>query len=99
MRSAVQGRLNPDQERAMLAIALEDQDAFQEIYEHYLPRVYAYVSYRVARKQDAEDLVSDKFYDVVNRLETFEWRGNGSFSAWLFRIASNLIADFYRRGD
>jgi len=93
------GRLDPDQEQAMLAKALEDQDAFQEIYEHYFPRVFAYVSYRVARKQDAEDLVSETFFNIVNRLETFEWRGDGSFSAWLFRITSNLIADYYRQSD
>jgi len=81
----------------MLEKAPEDPDAFREIYEHFFPRIYAYVSYRVASSQDAEDLVSDTFFKVLNRLETFQWRGDGSFSAWLFRITNNVVADYYRR--
>lgn len=95
----MQNRLNPDQERSTLAVARTDPEAFRAIYEHYLPRIYAYVCYRLPRRQDAEDLVSDTFLKAVKGLDTFEWRGDGSFSAWLFRIASNLITDYYRRGD
>lgn len=32
------------------------------------------------------------------RLSEFQWRGEGSFAAWLFRIAHNRVSDFYRRG-
>lgn len=92
----MQRRLDPEQEKLLLERAFKAPDAFRTIYEHYLPRVYAYVVYRVARKQDAEDLVSETFFKVVDRLDTFEWRGEGSFSAWLFRITKNNIADYYR---
>ena len=94
----VQSRLDPEQEWVLVKKARRDSMAFQELYSHYFPRVYAYVSYRVGRVQDAEDLVSDTFLKVVEGLDKFRWRGEGSFAAWLFRIAHNLVSDFYRRG-
>ena len=74
----------------------KDREAFQEIYVHYFPRVYAYVSYRVGRFQDTEDLVSQIFLKALERLDQFRWQGEGSFSAWLFRIAHDKVIDFYR---
>ncbi len=91
-------RLDPEQERALLKKARQDPAAFKALYDHYFPRVYAYVSYRVGRVQDVEDLVADTFLRVVEGLDEFRWRGEGSFAAWLFRIAHNLVSDFYRRG-
>lgn len=94
----MQSRLASKQERTLVKKAQRDPTAFQELYNYYFPRVYAYVSYRVGRVQDTEDLVADTFLKVVERLDKFQWRGEGSFAAWLFRIAHNLVSDFYRRG-
>lgn len=94
----MQSRLNPEQERELVKKARQDSMAFRELYSHYFSRIYAYVSYRIGRVQDAEDLVADTFLRVVERLEEFQWRGEGSFAAWLFRIAHNRVSDFYRRG-
>ncbi len=94
----MQSRLDSKQERTLVKKAQRDPTAFQELYNYYFPRVYAYVIYRVGRVQDAEDLVADAFLRVVERLDKFQWRGEGSFAAWLFRIAHNLVSDFYRRG-
>lgn len=55
------------------------------------------MSYRVGRVQDVEDLVADIFLKTVEKLDRFEWQGEGSFAAWLFRIAHNRVVDFYRR--
>jgi len=94
----VQSRLDPERERALVKKARQNPTAFRELYSHYFPRVYAYVSYRIGRVQDVEDLVADAFLRVVEKLDEFQWRGEGSFAAWLFRIAHNLVSDFYRRG-
>ena len=94
----MQSRLDPKEERALVEKARRDPAAFKALYDHYFPRVYAYVSYRVGRAQDVEDLVADTFLRVVEGLDEFRWRGEGSFAAWLFRIAHNLVSDFYRRG-
>jgi len=94
----VQSRLDPERERALVQKARRDPVAFRELYSHYFPRVYAYVSYRIGRVQDVEDLTADAFLRVVERLDEFQWQGEGSFAAWLFRIAHNQVSDFYRRG-
>lgn len=79
--------------------ARHDPQAIRLLYDHYFPRLYAYVSYRVVRIHDTEDLVSEIFLKVIERIESFEWRHKDSFAAWLFRIAHNEIADYYRRQD
>ena len=94
----MQSRLDPEQERALVKKAQRDPAAFRALYHHYFPRVYAYVSYRVGRVQDVEDLVADTFLRVVEGLDGFRWRGERSFAAWLFCIAHSRVSDFYRRG-
>lgn len=85
-----------DQEQQLVRRSQQDADAFRDLYRHYFPRVYAYVAYRVRRAQDAEDVVADVFMQVVKGLPRFEYRGPGSFTAWLFRIAHNRVNQFYR---
>lgn len=89
-------QLSPDEERAILAQLDRKPEAFRALYRHYFPRVYAYVAYRVATKQDAEDLTSDIFLKVVESVGGFEHRGAWAFAAWVFRIAYNTIQQFYR---
>ena len=89
--------MKAEQERKYILQAQKRPRAFVHLYDSYFPRVYAYVSYRVSSPQDAEDLVADLFFKAVRDLGRFEWRGDGSFAAWLFRIAHNLVIDHYRR--
>ena len=84
-------------EQQMLIEARRDPAAFRVLYLRYLPRVYAYVAYRVGREADAEDLTADIFINVVEGLKGFEDRGEGAFAAWLFRIAHNRVSQFYRQ--
>lgn len=83
-------------ERELIQRACRNPQAFSELYNLYLPRLYAYVVYRVGSRQDAEDLVSEVFLHVAEGLDAFEWRHDSSFAAWLFRIAHNLISNFHR---
>lgn len=84
-------------DQQMIQAARRDPAAFRALYQRYLPRVYAYVAYRVGRRTDAEDLTADIFMKVLERLPQFEDRGEGAFAAWLFRIAHNQLAQFYRQ--
>lgn len=86
----------PD-EQHLIARARQDAQAFRALYRHYFPRVYGYVAYRVGRAVDAEDLTADIFLKVVEAFDQFEQRGEGSFAAWLFRIAHNAVSQFYRQ--
>lgn len=89
--------MKPEQERAYIQQARADPRAFVHLYDHYFPRVHAYVCYRVHAQQDAEDLVADIFIKAMLEVGSFKWRHENSFSGWLFRIAHNLIIDYYRR--
>jgi RNA polymerase sigma-70 factor (ECF subfamily) len=89
--------LDPRQEQRLVTAATENEDAFRRLYDYYLPRVYAYVGYRVGPVGDVEDVVAEVFAKMSGGLRRFVWRGPGSFSAWLFRIAHNEIAGHYRR--
>jgi len=83
-------------ERALLADVAGDDDAFRQLYDFYLPRVYAYVGYRMP-PEETEDIVAEVFARMTRGLARFRWRGPGSFSAWLFRIAHNEVAGYHRR--
>ncbi len=83
-------------ERALVDAARHDPAAFAELYRLYFERIHAF-SYRRTHSRDlAEDITSATFERAFRMLDRFEWRGGG-FGAWLFRIASNELADHYRR--
>lgn len=74
-----------------------DPEEFSRFYDEMFPRLFAYIAYRVGRRQDAEDLVSQTFLKVVEKIETFEYHHPGSLEAWIFTIAQNLIKNHYRK--
>jgi RNA polymerase sigma-70 factor (ECF subfamily) len=73
-----------------------DAEAFRALYRAYLPRVYAYIAYRVGDAADAEDLTAEVFARIVEHIGRFEPRREGAFAAWLFRITHNAVAQFHR---
>ncbi|MCB9437453.1 MAG: RNA polymerase sigma factor [Anaerolineales bacterium] len=89
--------MQAEYERWLLAQIKTDPTVFRELYAYYFPKVYAYIAYRVRRKQDTEDLVSEIFLVVVEQIRDFEYRGEHSFAAWLFRIAYNMVCQFHRQ--
>jgi RNA polymerase sigma-70 factor, ECF subfamily len=85
----------PD-ERLLVEAAQRDPRCFAELYELHFQRVYAYAIKRLHRREEAEDVTSVVFHQALSRIKSYEWRGV-PFSAWLFRIAANAIADRWRR--
>ena len=82
-------------ESVLVERARTDPTAFGQLYERYVERVYSYILYRVGNVQDAEDLTARTFYRALDKLDSYEDRGL-PFSAWLFRIAHNLVANWHR---
>ena len=82
-------------EAELIARARTDKEAFGELYELYVERIYNYVYYRVGNEADAEDLTSKIFYRAMQHISRYEDKGV-PFSAWLYRIARNLVANWYR---
>ena len=75
--------------------AADSDEAFIELYEKYFPRVYAMIFARIKDISAADDVVSEIFMKVAMNLESHDKKF--AFSAWLFKIASNTLADYYRR--
>lgn len=89
-------RLDPEVERELVERARLSPAAFGELYDHYFPVIYAYVARRVGNVQDAEDIASLTFEKALQALGRFQWK-DVSFSAWLYRIVTNLVTDHFRR--
>ncbi len=70
-------------------------EAFGLLYERYVKRIYNYIYYRTGNINDAEDLTSKVFHRAFRHIESYNHRGI-PFSAWLYRIAHNLVANWYR---
>jgi RNA polymerase sigma-70 factor (ECF subfamily) len=68
---------------------------FAELFRQYYPRVYNYLRYRVNTAADAEDLISAVFEKAYTHRMQFD-PTKGAFSTWLFRIAHNMLANYYR---
>lgn len=71
------------------------KEAFGELYERYVEKIYSYVFYRTGNHHDAEDLTARVFFRAMAHIESYTERGV-PFQAWLYRIAHNLIANWHR---
>lgn len=58
------------------------------------PRVYRYVYYRVSNREDQEDITNDVLIKVI---QSIPGQKGGSIHGWVYKIASNLVTDYYRR--
>jgi len=85
-------------ERLLIEAAQRDPGRFAEIYEHNFERVYAYIARRVQTREEAQDLTAEVFHHALLHLSQFEWRGV-PFIAWLMRIASNQLADRWKKSS
>ena len=84
-----------EEEHALIERAKTEPKAFGMLYESYLDRIYRYVYYRVGNTQDAEDITARVFFKALTHLGSYRHQGL-PFSAWLYRIAHNQVANFHR---
>ena len=69
-----------------------DPAAFAEIYGRHHPAIYRYILFQVGDRAAAEDLAGEVFVRMVEQIDRFPHRGR-PLLAWLYTIASNLVAD------
>jgi RNA polymerase sigma-70 factor (ECF subfamily) len=84
----------PDEARLVEQAKSGDAEAFAQLYDVCLDRVYRYVFFRVSDQQTAEDLTSHVFLKAWEKLD--HYRPKGPFMAWLYAIARNTVIDHYR---
>ena len=67
----------------------------EEIYLQYKDKVFAYIRNHVNNQEDAEDLCSDVFIKIYQKLDTYD-SSKASISTWIYSVTSNTVIDFYR---
>jgi len=82
-------------ELALVARATAEPAAFAAIYDHYFPRVYNYVRYRVRDAATADDVTAQVFERALVNIGKFHPE-RAPFAAWLFGIARNGVNDHFR---
>jgi RNA polymerase sigma-70 factor (ECF subfamily) len=83
------------EEEVLMRASQGDRDSFGQLYERYIERIFNYVYYRTGNLHDAEDLTARVFQRAMNHIQNYTDRGV-PFSAWLYRIAHNLVANWHR---
>ena len=84
-----------NEEDVLNRAAQGESEAFGLLYERYIDRIFNYVYYRTGNLHDAEDLTARVFQRAMNHIKNYTDRGV-PFSAWLYRIAHNLVANWHR---
>ena len=93
---------NPDREqehRYLRSAAEGDKGAFGILYTHYLDEIYRYVFCKTGSRCTAEDITEETFIKTWEILPGI-YKKDGQINnlrAWLYRIANNLVIDFYRK--
>jgi RNA polymerase sigma-70 factor, ECF subfamily len=67
---------------------------FEKVYDEHVVGVYRFIYARVGNHPDAEDLTAQVFVRAVEQLDTS--REPGQIAAWLYRVAHNATADYWR---
>ena len=91
-------RVDLEQEKQLVEKAKGDANAFGSLYDLYYPNIFGYVLRRTANIRVTEDITSEVFFKALKNITKFNWRGV-PFSAWLYRIATNEIASYFRHGS
>lgn len=87
--------MTDEEERNLVEQAKTSPEAFGDLYERYVDRIYNYIYYRVGNPGEAEDLTARVFHRVLQALPRYTDRG-APFVSWLYRIAHNLVANHHR---
>ncbi len=70
-------------------------EEFGLLYDKYVRKIYDYIYFKTHHREIAEDLCSKTFIKCLEKLGTYQAE-KGSFSSWLYRIATNTVIDHYR---
>jgi RNA polymerase sigma-70 factor (ECF subfamily) len=89
---------NCQTEEELVAQARQCPDAFGRLYDQNYSAIFNYALRRTGNVELAEDITAATFAKALEHIRRFEWRGS-SFSTWLYRIAGNELASYFRKGS
>lgn len=67
----------------------------KSVFDEFYPKIYNYVYYRVLHKETTQDITGEAFYKAISNEKCFDER-RASYSTWLFTIAHNCVANYFR---
>ena len=85
-----------DEELAIMYVDGNNK-AFDLLLSRNQEKLFTYILFVVRDREMANDMFQETFFKVVSRLQQGKYIANGKFSAWLMRIAHNVIMDWYRQ--
>ena len=99
--------LNNFEEKLILKKALKGKkEAFSEIYDFYIIRIFRFIYLKTSSKETAEDLASEVFLRYWKRIKNGtkdkdlkKKIANDKIGSFLYKISKNLIIDFYRKKE
>jgi RNA polymerase sigma-70 factor (ECF subfamily) len=86
-----------NEKKELINLAQKDPEVFAKVYVQYYPKIFGYVLRRTVNLEIAQDITSETFFKALKKLWQLRWL-NTSFSSWLYRIATNEINLYFRRG-
>ncbi len=84
---------NNDLARIISGCKSGDAENFSEMVDIYASRVYGYFYRLTGNRETSDDLLSELFVKLVEKISSFK---GGSFESWLFKTASNIFYDYLR---
>ncbi|MFQ5613907.1 MAG: RNA polymerase sigma factor [Anaerolineae bacterium] len=82
-------------DQALLTEAQTSAEGFGRLFDRYYDPLLAYAYRRTSDQEVAQDIVAAVFEDALRQINAFQWRGL-PLSAWLYRLAANKVADYFR---
>lgn len=86
---------NPNEDQILDQAINGDEEAFSLLYQDNVKKIYSYIYYRTGNTYEAEDLTARVFQRALKHITRYK-KTNVPFSAWLYRIAHNLVANWHR---
>ena len=84
-------------DQLVASYASGNNEAFDALLQRHQSRVYNYIYQMVREKNLAEDIFQETFVKAITTIRQGRYTENGKFSAWITRIARNLVIDFFRQ--
>ena len=84
-------------EKLVTAYASGDNKAFDALLKRHQARVFTYIFNIVKNKDVADDIFQETFVKAIMTIKQGRYTDAGKFSAWITRIAHNLIIDYFRQ--
>ena len=85
-----------DEEELVRAAQRGQREAFAQLYETHVQRVYRYLLSRLGQPADAEDVTAEVFIRAMKALPSYKARGT-PLMAWLYRIAHNQAVNYLKK--